>query len=485
MRLVERVADQAVDFNAFIRSVFQLTCDLAGDYIVGQMEQQDKQLMERRDKALYRYIGLRQTTIKTILGEISYSRRYYRKTDPETYESKMVFLLDEYLGIDQYSGKYSDDVVELAVSNIMNQSCRKSAESIGDSTIFNISHTSVWNLFQATAQKHEDRMSQLTVLNKEGRLVGNIKTDVLFEEADGVHISMQGKDRPRGNGKRELKVGTAYTGWRPVGKDRFQTVDKISYASFEDPSKFTEKMQALKANTFDVDGILYSLYSSDAGGWCKHNGEDANIQQIDSFHRNEAILRAIPETTQRRQVWDFLKAREVDGALQYIEALSKSYEEPKQVNQIKDLLAYFTNNRDLLLTWEERGLKLPTPPEGIVYRSLGTQEHSNANIICSRMKHNGTSWSTDGGGKMALMLCLRSYGGDPNWIYDNTAIQPTGISSLPEPLSAAKTPDHDGHGYDGGRHGGWPFAGASVTNGRKALRNIFEQRSFPQIRYQG
>ena len=51
-------------------------------------------MAEGRDRKAYRDKGKRGTTIKTVYGEVSYSRRVYEKKQ-EGGEKKYVYLLDE------------------------------------------------------------------------------------------------------------------------------------------------------------------------------------------------------------------------------------------------------------------------------------------------------------------------------------------------------------------------------------------------------
>jgi hypothetical protein len=482
---MERITEQGFDFNQFTRRVFQEVCRYTAELIADQMELLDEKLMNERDKSIYRHLGIRETTVTTFIGDIKYFRRYYRKTESEMNESATVFLLDEYLGIDQYIGKFNDDIVDLVTNRFMDMSCRKAARAITEGTIIDISHTTVWTSFNKVGQQHENRMEQLVVLNSQDRLIGPVETKVLFEEADGITISIQGKDRPKGYGNRELKIASAYTGWKLVGENRYETVDKIAYASFESTTQFKQKAQSLKAATYDVDGIDITLYGSDGGHWCKTYGEEADIFSLDQYHRNKAATRCLEDKEHRKQLMSLFADKHVDMAIEYLEALINSYEDPEQVEKTRDLLEYYQNNKEGLLSWKEREIELPEPPKGIVYRNMGVQEHTNANVICSRMKNNGTSWSIEGGNHMALMLSLRVRKGNPDWIYDNSIICNKDKPETSNPLSAAQVPITVGKGYNGLRQGGWPFENVSTTIGRKQIKDIFEQKHLSLIRYQG
>jgi len=482
---VERIAKAGNDFNSFIHSVYEVVCEVTRNIVTEMMESLDEQLMKDRDTSIYRNKGIRSTTVKTFIGDIAYKRRYYTRVDPSNEEIVRVFLLDEYLGIDGYIGKFCDDAIELITNSFMDLSCRKSAKAIMESTALEISHTTVWNAFQKASEQHQKHMDYLVEACNTKEVVGAIETKVLFKEADGVNISIQGKDRPKGYGKRELKVAKSYTGWKMIGKDRYETVDRVVYASFEKTNAFIKKVQALEEITYDTGGILKVIFGSDGAGWCKSVGEDADIFQLDTYHRNNAITRCIKDKAHRKAAMELIQQKDIDTLLDYVEALVTSYEDPDAVDKAIQLLTYFTNNKNELLTWKERDIELPDPPKGIVYRSLGTQEHTNANVICTRMKNNGTSWSLNGGSNMALMLSLRAHRGDPDWIYNTSAIRDTLLLASPEPLSAAQVPVAIGNGYDGVRHGGWPYSNASTTVGRKQIKNILEQKHISLIRYQG
>ena len=77
---------------------------------------------------------------------------------------------------------------------------------------------------------------------------------------------------------------------------------------------------------------------------------------------------------------------------------------------------------------------------------------------------------------MAKLLCLRSTKKSMRR-YGDVLLTEIVDKQVKEPLSAAKTPKHDGQGYSGGvSHGGWPFENTFITESRNAMRNIFRIR---------
>ena len=447
-------------------AAYQEGCRVATEKMKAELEAMDDVILKVRDKNLYRSKDVRQGTIKTIAGEVSYMRRYYEVNNDQ---GGHVFLLDEYLGFGE--GVFSETLKDAIVNECMNMSFRAAADAISTVTNQRVSHGGVWNIVQergAQVAAKEDRMVEY---NEQHELCGGIETKVLFEEMDGVYLSMQGKDRPKKIGKREIKVATHYSGWEETSKDRFETVGKVSYVGFDAPKEFHKKREAQIARFYDMDEIDVRILNGDGAEWIKGTDE-AVVMQLDMFHRNRAILRGLSEKVARAQVMQLLKAKDVEGMLRLIAAMRDSSTDDKQKKRIGELYTYFSNNKEHLLTWKERGIELPPPPDGIVYRNLGTQEHSNSVLITQRMKRRKASWSIKGAEHMAKLLCLQLTNKS---LYRYGGIMLTEIvnKQILAPLSAAQTPKHDGRGYNGGAvHGGWPFENTFVTEGRKAMRNI-------------
>ena len=68
------VKDYSVSFKELEKKVFDYVC-LLGRMITRQLlEDRDKELFKSRDRSEYRDKGTRQTSIKTVYGEVEYSR---------------------------------------------------------------------------------------------------------------------------------------------------------------------------------------------------------------------------------------------------------------------------------------------------------------------------------------------------------------------------------------------------------------------------
>jgi len=488
------------DFKTFEKTIFKIMCRIACELIQIYLEWRDLSIMGMRDKKEYRYVDKRRTTIKTIMGEVTFERVYYKKKS-----GGYVFLLDESMGLDNEYGLLSENLVEQIVIESTDKSFRKVADSITSNTMQCISRMGVWNVVQRYGEAitlQESRLKELDEGGSTGHL-GNVVSRVIFNEFDDVWVNFQKKYRSKRSGgdtadpdnsgkwsekklkkrtgKRPIHVGTAYTGWIQEKDGRYSTVDKVAYASTGSVSVFTSMFEILLRHCFDMDGIECMVTNGDGEQWIRTEAEaNDSILQLNPYHRSKAIIKAVGNKSDRQRLFDAIGEKDVDKVLDTICDLILKAQDESAFKKLVELYSYFSNNRDILLSWQERGIELPTPPEGVTYRNMGVQESSNCTLITQRMKHRRGSWSEKGGDHMAKILCYR-----------NTIGLDTIMGALPEPpvpvawvepLSAAKAPQHDGKGYGADwLFANMPFEQAFKTNGREVIRDMFRLRPLSEL----
>ncbi len=189
------LTNSEITFNSLEKKIYKCVCDEACRFITEVLTHLDRRLMEERDTNVYRSKGLRSTCIKTIMGNVEFKRRLY---ELKTEDGKKVykFLLDEYLQMDTI-GHISSTLVEKIVDNVTNVSYRNTSSNIKELTNQEISHTAVWNVVQKLGSKIEEKEERKILLNKKGQLNGSKEVKVLFQEMDGIWLSIQGKDKPK------------------------------------------------------------------------------------------------------------------------------------------------------------------------------------------------------------------------------------------------------------------------------------------------
>ena len=484
---MSNITEECINFKTFERDLFDLMCRTSCGLIQEQLAIYDKYIADTRDKKRYRFIDYRETTIKTLFGEVPYVRRYY--FDNET--GKYVFLLDEGLSIFNGFGLVSENLVDQIIHEITEKSFRKVASGINSYTGQHISAQGAWNVVQKYGNAIEQQEVRLAELEDSGSVghLGNISTKVLFVEHDDVWIARQREKRRAPGaaakgakmigkklGKRPMHVGSAYTGWIEGKDGRHNTVNKMTYASFGRSSNFRVKFGTLLNHRYDMDGVEQRIINGDGESWIRTEAETTDsILQLDQFHRSRAIMRAVTEADKRKLLFNAIREKDVDKLFDVIYDLIMTAQDEKEQEKLVNLHNYFYDNRDSLLTWQERGIKLPTPPEGIVYREMGVQELNN-NIYTMRMKHRRGAWSESGANNMARILSYRSTIGLD--VILGTLPEPEPVTeTYSEPISATQASKPDGKGYGADwLHAPLPYENAFKTNGREAIRGLLRTK---------
>jgi hypothetical protein len=487
------ITEEHLDFKSLERKIFEIMCRIACGLIRQYLAWRDRGLMGSRDTNEYRLIDNRETTIKTLFGEVRYSRRYYKRKD-----GVYVFLLDEAMGIDSGYGLVSENLAEQIVNECADKSFRKAANSICSMTGQHISAMGAWTVVQQFGDSIAEQVERLEELGDNGSAghLGAISSRVLFEEMDDVYIPRQReKRRKRGGaargeqkigpklGKKPMHTGIAYTGWSQSKDGRYGTADKIAYASFGKSSEFIAKFEMLLQNRFDMDGVERRITNGDGESWIRSAAEEKDtILQLDPFHRSQAIVRAVSDKGDKDFLFDAICKKDVDKALSAICEMALDAQDESERKKLTELHTYFRNNKDNLLTWQERGIELPAPPDGISYRNLGVQESSNC-LITQRMKRRRGSWSEGGANNMAKILCFRGTIGLDAIMGILPEPEPV-LDTFAEPLSAAKMPLHDGKGYGADwLYAQMPFDNAFKTHGREAIRGLLRMKPPSQLSF--
>jgi len=444
------IPETGVTFKELEKNIYAWTCQIGRQFTREFMERYDQMLMESRDRKKYRNKGLRQTTIKTVYGEVTYRRAVYEVTGEDGFK-QYVYLLDEALGLDKV-GLISTNMAELLVKGITELSYRECAEKVSEMTGQTISAMGVWNVIQALGEKVCEEEAELVEEYKKGHIQGEKEVPVLFEEADGVYVKLQGKDRKRNRqGKAEVKVGIAYDGWKQTGKGRYELPDKVVAAGFEGAKEFHEYREAAIAQKYNLDVVNERILNADGASWIKKVKDKSTHFQLDPFHRNRAVREKIHNEKAVRDIKELLEGEKTEELFEYLELYKNSLWEDREIEEAEELIRYYRNNEKGLLRYQSQVLKLPEHPEGLEYRNMGTMENHVWSIIARRMKNNHTSWSRRGGNHLVKILAKKCSGK----LYEVTeklkrpVFEGEKVEELyGEILLSAKAPKKDGKGYE-------------------------------------
>ena len=195
------------------------------------LERYDRMLMEDRDKKKYRNKGARQTTVKTVYGEVTYQRMVYEVIE-EDGTKRFVYLLDETLELD-HVGLISTNMAELLVKGITELSYRECATKVSEMTGQTISAMGVWNVIQALGEKVYNEEATLTEEYKKGHVKGKKKfLSCLKKQMEFISNCRAKTEKRKKQDKAEIKIGIAYDGWRKTGPERYALENKVVVAGF-------------------------------------------------------------------------------------------------------------------------------------------------------------------------------------------------------------------------------------------------------------
>ena len=474
------VTENKVSFKTLEEYFFACGCKIAAKALGNYLQEIDQELMKSRDKAVLRHKGHRKTCIKTHMGEVEYSRAVYQVIDGST-EKKFVYLLDEYLGLDNI-GFISSSLAGRIADNACETSYAQTAKNISTLTGQSISRQGVWNVVQKIGSKIEQQENRYIELNEEHKLQGEREIAILFEEADGIFPKLQKRYRRKGIKAFELKVAIAHEGWKQTAPNRFELANKTVVCDIATGKEFNKRKEAVLSSKYNTDEINIRIFNSDGGGWIKqlHNYNDEAHFQLDPFHIQKAIRTSDAGGDYSKQVSTMLKEGRLDELFNYLDAVANSLESTSAEERVRRLLSYLRDNRNGLIPYQKRGLNLPELPDGLVYKGMGNGEHNMFLTVAKRMKHRGACWSPQGGLKLCKLLCRKVSKTLDETIDCLTTFEiPERLreQSMKPLLSAGKVQKKVGKGYEG-KHTSIPFIDYAISNETKGIVDWLKGKNF-------
>ena len=464
------------NFSTAEQKVYSLAMEFGRELMRKALEIRDVQLMAERDAERYRNKGPRKTCIKTLMGEVEYARRVYQDTesvDSESGKAKFVYLLDEELAVDKI-GNMSAGICQQIASSICESSFRATARQISEQTGQRISAQGAWNLVQEMGKKIRSQSERNAELDEAHAGKGKVTTKILYEENDGIWIGLQGKSRKENGPSKEMKVGIAYDGARwdvnKAGEKRRILDNKVAVAGFMPIGEYRRLKEGLIGSVFAKDEIELRVINGDGGAWTQQKQTPCCICVLDEFHRNKKLKECVKDKEFAQTLRSLLYENRIEELLECLEAQINSITDEKEIESLKTLQSYYTENKDALEGYYDRGISIPDTREpGVIHHArLGSMESNVFTLIGNRMKDRRACWSVNGGNHLAAILCA----------YHTTGLADI-FAPLPEvvvpekeedwvdegnPLSASQIPCKTGSGYE--------HHNVSTTNFGDLLRNI-------------
>lgn len=434
-----------VNFSEIVSEVYEKVIRSGREEIIDVIKEVDDYILKVRDKSRFRNKGFRETTIKTKLGSIQFKRRmYYDKL-----EKKTAYLLDDVL-FPNAIGLVDEDLCNMICKMICYMPYRKVAETLEKTMGIHISHQQVWNIVQECGRRERENIEKLSELKDKDQLTGDVETKILYKEADGDYIKLQGEDRKKYGPSKEMKIGIAYDGviyhQCKGNKVRRELSNKIAFASFETAHEFRRHNEAVIASKFNDDEVMLVVKNGDGAQWIQNDNDGECVCVLDKFHRNKKIMECVSDKGIVKTLNQLLYSKQYQLLLDTIEAYINSMEDPVQIEKMKELYSYYSENFDALSSYYDRGVEIPETREpGIIHHArLGSMESNVFTLIGNRMKGGRACWSVEGGNNLAALLCIY-HTSKPSFKKADTD-----SCESPKPvLSASKIPTTTGKGYEG------------------------------------
>ena len=416
-----------VSFKDLEEIAFKIACEFANEILRNMLEEFDKTLMNTRDTKIYRHKGKATTTIKAKTGLVEYTRTKYIKKDEEG-KNKCVFLTDEVLNIKEM-GQVSGGIIELVVKNISEVSYRVCAEMISNMTGLSISGVAVWNIVQKLGEEIKQYEREKVEAHQKDKLkAGEKETPVIYQEADGIMIYTQGKDRkeqienykkqhpneeiPKRVRNIEMKLGMTYEGWKEVGKNRYALVGKEYVAGYMSGEEIANITNANLHSKYDMSKVELRVLNSDGGSWIKRLLTSQTIYQADSYHLREKIVTHVRDAEDAEILKAMFYQKEYSKMIEYVETLKYKYDgEVEEVEKLEELKKYLNKRKDSMKRYKDydgvkKKIKTYSKKTGLKYRNMGCQESNNYCRLARRMKKKRMSWSKNGSENIAKVITM-------------------------------------------------------------------------------
>lgn len=399
------------DFQQMIAFTREMVNKVGCSIVKAMLEEIDDQIFCERDRNRYRDKGKCHTNIKTLMGCVEIDRHKYIDRAEEC-EKKTVYLLDDAIGMSNHE-TICEELGRELIYEVCEAPYRKVARRVQEITGMSLSHQQIWTYIQKSGEKNSDNLIKMQNLEKSGESRGEIQTQLLYYENDGIWLSLQGKSRIENkSSSKEMKVGIAYDGVRwSIGKNgnkRRILDEKVALASFDSVKDFESKKKAVIADHYDMSGVELIIKNGDGAGWIQKEEEIQTILVLDEFHRNKKLRECLEDAEEIKVIRDLLYANEIKAVLDTIESWISESEDSEKKDKLIELYNFFYENKVALASPYARGITIPETREpGIIHHArLGSMESNIYTVIGRRMKGNRCSWSVKGGNNLAYLLCL-------------------------------------------------------------------------------
>lgn len=375
---IESSALSSGSFEEFEDRVFAAICESGRALAAEALASKDDELARAVPHG-WRVKDRRSKTVMTRFGPVEVSRRRYIDDSGRTRH-----LLDEHLALPARA-RISPSLERAMVALSAEVSFREAAAVLAAVLDVHVSHAAVHSLSRRAGERlAAESAAVASGLLEQGLDPGGTEdASMLFCEADGTVVALQGAHRRRG----EVRLAVFYT-------DKEEGPGAV-HAGLQDADAFWARAVAAGGSHYDLSTVRSCVVAGDGAGWVR-GGLDVlpySRFQIDPFHVRKALSRACADHSFASRVFSAVYEEGHAAADGMLAAFAR--EHPGVADDVEGVRRYLSANAD--------GLWRSGP-------GCGTIEGHIDKVLANRMKKRGRRWSPAGADAMAHVLAARRCG---------------------------------------------------------------------------
>lgn len=403
--LIKQLTEGKLDFAKLERVVWTSVTEVFQHVLVDVLELLDRTLMANRDTKRFECKERRNRTLQTLVGPVTFERRYYRDVE----KGEWVHLLDQALGLKAYE-QVSPGMVQLAVTWATRgpsyRDARDRLEELYGAQL--LSHEGIRQiLIEVGEAAQQERENVVTRSN------GKRRVDALFIEVDGFNAHLQSPRGGRRNRRRtEAKLAVIHEGWevrQGKGKLKDYRLKNPTYIPvFDESEAFWERVRGHVAALYTGIDEIPVIVNGDGAEWIAPGARwfGKGMYQYDRFHIVRELRDALRHNeTFQRKAQRALANNDVQTVLETVTEALEGVDDETTIEKLEQVRRTFLKHRESIRDYRIRLLEAGEAVDPS-WRGVGAAE-SNVDKFTNRTRKQGRAWSLRG--LAAMLTCLAEH----------------------------------------------------------------------------
>lgn len=356
-------------------------------------EKIDEELfIKNKEKHLYQVIKKDSKTLVTSIGEVRFTRRFYRDK-----KGKTKYLFDKYLKI-RKGARYTIDAEAKAMEEVIETSYRRGGNNA--SITSSLSKVTMMNM-----------LKNLVIPQRDYVVFKKKKVDYLYIDADEDHVALQREEKFSEINKL-IYVYEGIENESPIS-ERNRLINPHYFGGISvkegDNSRLWQDVHDYIAEAYEIDKIKMIYINGDGASWIKNGVNYFKRAKfvMDKFHITEYVNRMTnhlldSQDEAKEEIYKLLYKHDKDAYEIFIGKLYQTSINEAALKNISDSDTYFRNN------FESICLRFGGDEHVIGCSAEGHISH----ILASRMSSRPMGWTIDGANKLTKLRLYKLNGGD-------------------------------------------------------------------------